>query len=258
MNLLILAAGTGSRLSDSANHLPKILIADNGKTNLDRILNNFKRFTILNSIIVVGYKKFLFNNLVSKFNLIYNDLFTTTNMLFSLKMAFNKIDLNHDLFITYGDIVYTDKVIGKMYENPTSIVIASDRNWRTNWSNRFDNPLEDLEQFKCDAERKLVIKIGGKAKNLNDIDGQYMGILLFRKQVLKSILLLLNSLELDRSELSLEMASMTDFINFLISKGFEVGFEENEDPWIEIDNPKDLTIYEKIVTEIDILTFGTT
>ena len=257
MNLLILAAGMGSRLSNSANNVPKILITANGKTNLDRILHNFKSFTISNFIIVVGYKKFLFNNLTSKFQVVYNDLFASTNMLLSLKLAFNKINLDQDLFITYGDIVYTNKVTRKMYENTTSIVIASDSNWQKNWANRFDNPLEDLEQFKCDTERKLVLKIGGQAKNFNDIGGQYMGILLFRKEVLKSISLLLNSLELDKSELFLESASMTDFINFLISKGFDIGFEENDDPWIEIDTPRDLVLYEKVVTEIDILTFGT-
>ena len=51
INLLVLAAGSGKRLSQGDSILPKVLTKINGKTILDRILYNFKNFQTIDRIV---------------------------------------------------------------------------------------------------------------------------------------------------------------------------------------------------------------
>ena len=79
------------------------------------------------------------------------------------------------VFITsYSDIVYSVDTITKLI-NFSDIVITYDPNWL--WQMRFNNPLSDAENFRLDGDR--LIEIGLKASSIEEIEGQYMGLLKF-------------------------------------------------------------------------------
>ena len=63
-----------------------------------------------------------------------------------------------------------------------SIVI--DLNWKEYWDKRFDNPLDDAETLKINSEGNIV-EIGQKPKNIEEINGQYIGLMKFNSDGLK-------------------------------------------------------------------------
>ena len=51
-----------------------------------------------------------------------------------------------------------------------------DKNWKDYWSIRSKNPLVDLESLKLDSKGD-IISIGQKVKKLEEIQGQYIGLI---------------------------------------------------------------------------------
>ena len=58
------------------------------------------------------------------------------------------------------------------------LAITFDPNWRALWERRFGDPLADAETFRLDADHHLL-EIGGRASSMEEIEGQYMGLLRF-------------------------------------------------------------------------------
>lgn len=250
INLLVLAAGSGKRLSQGDSILPKVLTKINGKTILDRILYNFKNFETINRYLVTGFKKNEFQFFHKELTLIHNNKYEETNMLYSFMVALDHIDTNIDLFITYGDIIYTQTVIKNMLNSKGNIIISSDKNWFTNWNERFKNPLDDLEIFQVDKIKKIIKKIGGKPNSYNQIEGQYMGLVLIKAEFLIKIKNILNEL-LKKDMRFIQKGYMTDFFEYLISQSIEINFIENSEPWFEIDNIFDLELLQNKIKEFD-------
>ncbi len=59
------------------------------------------------------------------------------------------------------------------------LAITYDENWRSLWESRFGNPLSDAETFRLDNEDRTLLEIGNKPKTIDEIEGQYMGLLRF-------------------------------------------------------------------------------
>ena len=55
---------------------------------------------------------------------------------------------------------------------------AIDMNWEKLWRLRNENILEDAETLKLDADQNIV-EVGKQPKSLNEIQGQYMGLIKF-------------------------------------------------------------------------------
>lgn len=246
MKAIILAAGEGSRLKPLTNDKPKCLVELKGKRLIEYQFDNFKKAGINDIIIIKGYKIEAFPNYDAKeyVNILYNE----TNMVYSLFTA--RDEMNSDLIISYGDIVYDYSVLKKVLDAKGDIVIASDKKWLEYWSKRFDNPLDDAETFETIYD-DYVCSLGKKPKSIKEIQGQYIGLI---KCSLNGIRYLLSAYdkcsanEADsknawESGRTLKKAYMTDLLNFAASEGM-VNCVEIERNWFEIDNLKDLEIAE--------------
>ena len=66
MKAVILAAGTASRLRPLTEHTPKCLLKVNGKTLLERTLDNFVANGITDFLIVTGYLKEMIQAFVTR------------------------------------------------------------------------------------------------------------------------------------------------------------------------------------------------
>ena len=74
MQLILLAAGKGSRLKSKTKKIPKCLVKINGKSLIDYNLNFFNRFNRV--VVITGYKNKIINEKFKKhknFHLIYNN-----------------------------------------------------------------------------------------------------------------------------------------------------------------------------------------
>ena len=238
MKAIILAAGKGTRLLPHTLHKPKCLVELEGRSLLDRQIDILNSRNIDEIYVVGGY---LSNLLVGeRYHLIINQNYETTNMVTSLFCA--EYLLKGDVLISYGDIVYSGTVLDRLLSSDNEIAITIDDNWESYWRSRHENPLDDAESLELNNYGD-VISIGQKVTDINLIEGQYMGLMIFNNdgtRILKNVYH--NALNCGQlGPKNIEESYMTDLLQEVISKGGRIkGIRINSD-WIEIDSSKDLT-----------------
>ena len=236
MNSLILAAGTGTRLRPITNDIPKCLVKIGNKSLLDWQLENLKKAGIKNINIVTGYKQDkIIKDREIKFNKIYfNKRYNSTNMVKSLLLA--KDLFYTDLLISYSDIIYKTEIVKLLLESKHENVIIVDVDWHKLWSKRFKEPLDDAETLSFDKNFNLL-NIGKKTRNINDIMGQYIGLMKFDNNTLG----FLNNLDIENKIKN--NLFMTDLIRIFLKNNIEIKVLPIKRGWLEVDSLSDLTLY---------------
>ncbi|MDA9343290.1 NTP transferase domain-containing protein, partial [Gammaproteobacteria bacterium] len=173
-----------------------------------------------------------------------NPMFDLTNMVSTLFCAEDWMQEDEDLLITYGDIIYEPKVLQSILESDSPISISVDRQWQNLWEARMDNPLSDAETLKV-QDGNRIIEIGKKPKSLEDIQGQYMGLIKVRANTIKQFRNEWHSLDkqADYDGNDYHNMFMTSFIQHLIDIGIFVEAVFVEGGWIEVDTTEDLNFY---------------
>lgn len=179
MQILYLAAGKGKRIYKDIKK-NKCLIKINGKSIINRLIQNAINTQIKKINIVVGFKKEKIISETKKYNInfIYNKQYRSTEMLYSLILAIKEIDDN--LLISYADIIYEKsilKIILKQKSNFLTMPILT--NWKKIWNIRSKLISEDVESLKY--KNNFLIEIGKKVFDEKEVQGQYMGILYIPK-----------------------------------------------------------------------------
>ena len=236
MKIIILAAGQGTRLRPLTDNLPKCMVPLNGKALIDYQLDLFNSKQ-LNRITVVG--GYLIEKLQSRnVQIVKNNKYDTTNMVYSLFCAEKELD--DDIIISYGDIVYKEEVLSKLIQSKEKISVVVDRNWREYWEARMDNPLDDAETLKL--ENNEIIELGKKPKSYNDIEGQYIGLIKFSKEIISEIVKYYHSLDKNiiYDGKDFNNMYMTTFLRLLGEKLSPLRPVLIDNGWMEIDCPEDL------------------
>ena len=91
MNLVLLAAGKGSRLPREFRTQPKCLASVKGQSIFQHNLNFFRKFK--NKIIITGYKSKILEKIAKEnnFKVVKNKFYRSTNMVFSLFLTKNSL-----------------------------------------------------------------------------------------------------------------------------------------------------------------------
>jgi choline kinase len=150
-----------------------------------------------------------------------------------------------DTLVSYSDILYPSEHIKSLLSQKADIAITADVLWRSLWEQRFVDPLKDAETFK--SKDGILIEIGGKTDDINEIEAQYMGLLKFSKKGLQIAKRLFDSLSLEKRN----KLDMTSLLSLLISENEEIGVVKVEGQWCEVDNQNDLNLYNKLIEERD-------
>jgi choline kinase len=119
------------------------------------------------------------------------------------------------------------------------IAITYDPNWRKLWENRFSDPLEDAETFRLNKEN-VVTEIGSKPKNLEEVEGQYMGLIYFRPNSWSELMDIRSKMpqnHADKMDMTSALQKIIDNGNFILK-----GISYTEE-WGEVDNSSDLEFY---------------
>lgn len=250
MKAIILAAGEGKRLRPLTIENPKCLVKLFGKSILERQLKTFRDCGIKNICVVKGYKKekIDFPNLKYYFN----QKFDSTNMLETLFCAKNEFD--ETIIISYGDIIYQKNVLKKLIESKNNFSIIVDKDWEKYWQIRFKNPLDDAESLKID-ESGNISDIGQKSKKIEDIEGQFIGLIKIQGEGLKAMktfyekskkIALKTGKNPLNSNLPFEKSFMTDFLQGLIKENQKLKPIFINNGWLELDFIEDYKIYNKM------------
>lgn len=238
MQLIVLAAGRGSRLPEKFRFNPKCLCQVNGKTIFEHNLNFFKKFK--KKIIIGGYK----NNLLKKFSkkysfkLIKNKNFKSTNMVESLFIASNYV--KDDVVICYGDIIFDSSLFNQLKKKDN--LIPLNINWFDFWKKRMSRKkiMFDAEDVKISNGR--LISIGNRINNKMP-KYQFMGVLKMKKNsfyILRRFYKSINNKKIDMTTF-IDKSIQEKKINFKIIK--------YKRSWFEIDTYNDLKTTSKILNQ---------
>ena len=175
---------------------------------------------------------------------ISNPRYFETNMAWTLFCA--EEELEGDIIIAYGDIVYSPNVLQSLLDCNEDIALTVDLDWESYWRARNENPLDDAETLKI--KNGNIIEIGKKAHTYNDIEGQYIGLIKISKKILNKVVKFYDILDRGASYdgKNFDNMYMTSFIQMIINNLLNVKPTFINGGWIEIDSLDDLKNLEKI------------
>ena len=132
MKAVILAAGTASRLRPLTSTTPKCLLKVNGKTLLERTLDNFISNGIAEFLIVTGYLQEMIIDFVKtnypelNVKFLYNKDYATTNNIYSLFLA-EEFACGNDFILSDSDILFSKDIIAALLADKNPDVLAMNR-----------------------------------------------------------------------------------------------------------------------------------
>ena len=238
MELVILAAGKGSRIFKSINR-NKCLIKIYKQTLIEKIINDAISLKLFKKInVVTGYRK---NKIIEKLkkykvNFIFNKDFNKKEMLHSLKLGIK--NCKNDTLVTYSDIIFSKRVFQDINLNKkTNYMLPVLRNWKKVWKIRKKEIIDDCESLNFDRNFYLT-DIGKKIiKNLPK--GQFMGIFFIQKKKIKKTMKYI-----DQNKNNKKMHT-TSFIDYLVTKKQKIKCIVKNYNWYEFDDIEDLKNFKK-------------
>lgn len=173
MKAIILAAGRGSRMKELTDDAPKCLVSLHGRPLIEWQLSALRQAGLSEIGIVTGYSRECLAGLaLTEF---HNPRWEETNMVASLACASQWLE-NDVCIVSYSDIFYDFTAVRALIACPADLAVTYDPNWLQIWAKRFADPLSDAETFRFSANGRLT-EIGNRPRSLEDIEGQYMGLL---------------------------------------------------------------------------------
>ena len=217
-------------MKNLTDEVPKCMLEFRGKPLIEWQLDSLNKAGISEIGIVTGYKK----EITESFGLscFHNEKWSETNMLRSLYQAKNWL-LSDDCIVAYSDIFYTENSIIPLLNTQADISITYDPNWLDQWTKRFADPLEDAETFS--QENGWLSDIGRQPKSLDEIKGQYMGIIKFSPKGWEQVEDFLTFLPK-----SFDRMDMTSLLSKLIERNVPIRTIATTDEWYEFDSMNDL------------------
>ena len=234
MQLILLSAGRGSRLSKELRYKPKSLAKLNNKPIIEYNLKFFNKFE--KKFIITGYKHKYLKNFAKKhnFKIVHNYKFQKTNMVYSMFLPSKYI--TNDVVICYGDIIFDHKIYNLLIKKDN--IIPLNMNWLKIWKKRMSKKNIKKDAESVTVKKNILLSIGGKIDKIFP-KYQYMGIFKLRKKSyfnLKSFFIKIKNPKID----------MTNFLNNSIKYcKLRLKIKKYKSYWFEIDNKKDLTISSK-------------
>jgi len=235
--VILLVAGEGTRLRPHTLDRPKCMVEIDGISLIDRQLAVLKAEGLDDIVMIGGYMSDML--IKDGIRLEVNSRYYETNMVWTLFSA--EEELKGDVIISYGDIVYSNKILQKLLYSTADVSVVVDKKWEGYWRLRNENPLDDAETLKLQKDG-AISEIGQKPKSINEIEGQYIGLMKFSSKGIEELKKAFYSAKKNESILGkkLESAYMTDLLQYMIDLGVRVDSVLTYDNWIEVDTVSDL------------------
>ena len=234
MQLILLAAGKGSRLPKKYRKQPKCLAKIADRSILHHNIKFFNYFK--NKIIVTGYKSKKLKPFIkkNKFKEIKNSNYKNTNMVYSAFKCYRHVV--SDVVVCYSDIIFDHRIYDNLKSHKN--IVPLKKNWLKIWKGRMG-----AKRIKRDAEnivvkKNKIISIGQKIQNKLP-KYQYMGIIKLKLKDYKKLYFFYKKLNNKKID-------FTSFLDKAIKKNIiKLGTIFTNKDWFEIDNIRDISFTER-------------
>ena len=235
--VVLLVAGEGKRLRPYTLDCPKCMVEIDGISLIDRQLAVLKAEGLNDIVMIGGYKADMLKREGIKLKI--NPRYHETNMVWTLFSA--EEELEGDVVVSYGDIVYSREILQALLNSTADIAVTIDKEWESYWQERNENPLDDAETLKL-REDGTICELGQPPKSLDEIEGQYMGLMKFSEKGIKVIKEIFHAAIDDRNLLGncVENSYMTDLLQAVINSGQKITAVNMNGGWVEVDTVDDL------------------
>ena len=256
--VIILAAGEGTRLRPLTSDKPKCMVSIFDKPILEHQIECFRKCGIDDITVVTGYLDDIIS--IQNVNLVKNNDYDKTNMVYSLFCA-EKL-LTDSVIVSYGDIIFEEHIVKELLKNQDDISVVIDTNWKEYWMKRFVDPIDDAESLQLDNEGHIK-NVGQKVLDINEIEGQYIGLMKFQNKGTDVIKKYYNLARKESAQgnnllnpkIQFEKSFMTDFLQYLINSGCQVQSVKIQNGWLELDSINDYNLYNKMYKNGEISKF---
>jgi len=240
MKVVIISAGSATRLGDYTKELPKGLLDINGKSILERQILLFKKFEISDITIITGPHSEKYN--FTDVSYVHDDEYQEHDVLGSL-MASRKL-LNDDLIISYSDILFDENIFKPILNCQEDIGVAVDLEWEESYKNRTLHPKEQADSVLIQNDKIVKIKKNISTLKENEV-GEFIGLMKLSKKGAYVFLQKYKKLEKSHKgafheAASLKKAYLTDMLQELIDSKIKVTPIIIKGNWCEVDTYQDL------------------
>lgn len=243
---VVLCAGRGTRLRPRTNDRPKCMVELGGQTILDHQRWVFAHAGVDEVHVVGGHCADTIPT--DGLRVHVNRDYAHTNMVWSLFVAEELWGGDADVIVSYGDIVYSPAVLRAVVDHEASVAVSIDRCWRSYWSERMEDPLQDAETLQL-ADDGRILHLGGRPADLSEVQGQYMGLFKVASDDAPAFRQAWRAMVgAARPGEPLAQTFMTDFLQHLIDEGWPIQAVPVDRGWFEIDGPDDLALAEERVS----------
>ena len=175
MQVLIPAAGLGSRLGEHTKNKTKCMVEVNGNTLIERALDILVRKNIDRIVLVVGHEKdSLIALLGNEYNgvpikYIHNDVYYKTNNIYSIFLAKEEL-VKDDTILLESDLIFDESIIDRLLTNafPNLAVVDKYQRWMDGTVVKIDNNF-DITGF-----------VSGKDFDFDNADNYYKTVNIYK------------------------------------------------------------------------------
>lgn len=240
MRGVILAAGRGSRLGALTEERPKALVQLGDVPLLAFQLSALRGAGVSEIAVVTGYCADAITTPVSR--RFHNDRWASTNMVRSLEYAADWL-AESPCIVSYADIIYSSDAVTRLMDTDADLAISYDPRWKALWEERFGDAAIDAETFRFDARTSTLLDIGGGVTNVDQVEGQYMGLLRFTPASWRWIAGLLGGM----SPADVDRLDVTRMLSALLRLGHPIRVAPIGDGWMEVDSESDLELGQRML-----------
>jgi|TARA_R110001606_G_scaffold113440_7_gene240544 choline kinase len=238
-DIVILAAGVGSRLRPLTDDVPKTMVKVNGEAIIERLLKQIDAIDSVTTNIKIasGYKSQILKDFVNSLELktniefIENKDYNTTNNMYSLYLALSAINEKNDLVIINADCFYDKEIVEE--------IVKSSGNYIAIDKGIFN---EESMKIKANDSNRII----GMSKTLEDNEYTFVSIDIYafdsrnRDKIFQIASDIINSGELNSwTEVAIDLLSKDESSNLKY-------LDMTGKKWMEIDNHDDLRKAEEI------------
>ncbi len=248
MRAIILAAGEGTRLRPHTLDRPKCMVELGGKPLLVHQIESLKSAGVEDICIVTGYRADQIEAL--GYMIRQNPEYDRTNMVASLMCASDLMDGSQDVLVLYADILYEPRIVSDLIHADCTFATSIDKDWLKLWELRAEDPLLDAETLVLDNEG-YVTELGKKPSSVDEIQGQYMGLIKFRKDFVGEVVSIRQQMDPEGQYDGKDFPNMymTSFLQHLIDSGQRLKAVPTNGGWLEVDTTEDLDLYNRLIQE---------